>query len=299
MGAFIDLTGQKFGKLTVIKRSEKKDKEKEVYWDCICECGKETRIRGTLLRNGNRKDCGCVSKEEKSKKLSLCLKGQTFGRLIVLKKSNRKNYWVCKCQCGNIIETTVGNLRSGHTQSCGCLQKEQSSRASLKDLTGQKFGKLTVLERDFSKNNSGEAYWKCKCDCGNITVVGGYELRSGGTQSCGCLISTKELKISKLLKKYNINFFQQKIFSDLKGIGNGYLRFDFYLPEQNIVIEYQGEQHYFPINKFGGQVSFEKQQIHDNIKRDYCKKNNIKLIEISYKEEDDIENIISSLQEAQ
>ena len=54
------------------------------------------------------------------------------------------------------------------------------------DLTGKRFGRLVVLERAENKGNCTSARWKCKCDCGNYTVVGGYSLRSGNTLSCGC-----------------------------------------------------------------------------------------------------------------
>lgn len=58
MGKFIDLTGQKFGKLTVIKKA-KKDKWGQYQWLCKCECGKKTIVKGGNLRNGNSKSCGC------------------------------------------------------------------------------------------------------------------------------------------------------------------------------------------------------------------------------------------------
>lgn len=56
----------------------------------------------------------------------------------------------------------------------------------------------------------------------------------------------------------------------------------FYLTDYNLAIEYQGEQHYRPIDYFGGKEKFEVQQKRDNIKRDYCKNNNINLLEIPY-----------------
>lgn len=55
------------------------------------------------------------------------------------------------------------------------------------DLTGQRFGKLVVLERD---NTSKRTKWKCKCDCGNEVIVDAAHLKDGHTKSCGCLKTT-------------------------------------------------------------------------------------------------------------
>ncbi len=54
------------------------------------------------------------------------------------------------------------------------------------DLTGQRFGRLTVLEKTNKRSASGCVYWKCRCDCGKIKIVNGSALRSGSQQSCGC-----------------------------------------------------------------------------------------------------------------
>ena len=59
------------------------------------------------------------------------------------------------------------------------------------DLTGQRFGRLTVIERDTSRPKNDGAFWLCKCDCGNVTSVRGKELRRGNTKSCGCLALEK------------------------------------------------------------------------------------------------------------
>ena len=78
----------------------------------------------------------------------------------------------------------------------------------------------------------------------------------------------------------DIVYVYQKIFKDCKD--KNPLPFDFYLPEYNMCIEYQGQQHYYPVEIFGGKKTFEKQQKHDNIKKEYCQKNNITLFEIPY-----------------
>ena len=74
------------------------------------------------------------------------------------------------------------------------------------------------------------------------------------------------------------------------------LKFDFFLPDKNICIEYDGQQHFYPIRYFGGKKSFELQKIKDKIKDDYCISNNIKIIRIKYdKQKDEIISIIESI----
>lgn len=95
-----------------------------------------------------------------------------------------------------------------------------------------------------------------------------------------CCESKGEKEICTLLKNNNIKYISQYKFDDCKDIKS--LPFDFYLPDYNILIEYDGEQHYRPIEYFGGDEQFKKQQKHDEIKNEYCKNNNIKLLRIPY-----------------
>jgi hypothetical protein len=88
------------------------------------------------------------------------------------------------------------------------------------------------------------------------------------------------------LKSQGINFKPQKTFEDCKGEVRA-LPFDFYLSNFNIAIEYQGIQHYQLI-PYWGQKTFDKTKKYDLIKKEYCKKNNIYLIEIPYFEKDPI-----------
>jgi hypothetical protein len=103
-----------------------------------------------------------------------------------------------------------------------------------------------------------------------------------------CNESTGEKKISSVLEKNNIKFIKQYKFENCKNILK--LPFDFYLPKYKICIEYNGIQHYEPVDFFGGEKSFEYRKKLDEIKYNYCKDNNINLIIISYK--DNIEDII-------
>jgi hypothetical protein len=106
-----------------------------------------------------------------------------------------------------------------------------------------------------------------------------------------CNESLGELSISKILEKNNIKFLKQYKFEDCRNTLK--LPFDFFLPEYNICIEYNGIQHYEPIDFFGGHDSFRYRKKLDKIKEDYCRNNNIEIIIISYK--DDISKIINSL----
>lgn len=221
------------------------------------------------------------------------LTGQQFGLLQVIERdfSKKNTSWFCRCNCGNpsLISVQAGHLKDGHTKSCGCLNRKISSLVNSIDLVGQKYGLLTVIEKD--KNISGKGcLWICKCECGNIVSVKGAKLRNGTTNSCGCLISKGEAKIAKILSELNIPYERQKTFSDLVGKNNVLLRFDFYLPLENLIIEYQGIQHYIPQEYFGGETRFKKQLDVDTQKKEYCKENFINFVEISYKDFDKIDS---------
>lgn len=135
--------------------------------------------------------------------------GRKFGRLTVIgeaepyispagKKTRRV---VCKCDCGKEV-TVLRNTLGRTAMSCGCLQKDRS-RAALKiDLTGQRFGRLTVIrEADLPKPEANGCTfgWLCRCDCGNEVILPSRYLRHSGTQSCGCLLKdTARAKVTDL-----------------------------------------------------------------------------------------------------
>ena len=108
---------------------------------------------------------------------------------------------------------------------------------------------------------------------------------------CSQKESKAETRIKNFLNYHNIIFKQERSFKDCKDIHA--LPFDFYLPDYNCCIEYNGKQHYEPVEYFGGNEDFIIRQKHDKIKSNYCNKNNIKLICIPYWEEDNIEDILA------
>lgn len=212
----------------------------------------------------------------------LDLKGMTFGRLTVLEKApstGGQAEWICKCICGNITKVKGQHLRSGAIKSCGCYMRERVSQTKTVDLQGQRFGRLAVISYAGSKN--GRAVWRCKCDCGNEVDVFSSYLRTGDTQSCGCLISKQEEFISGILNAMGADYARQYTFPDLRGKKYP-LRFDFAIFDKNrkikFLLEYQGAAHFsnvFDIPDSDYEFAMER----DAMKREYCRIHNIPLYE--------------------
>lgn len=126
-------------------------------------------------------------------KSTLIQPGQKYGRLTVKEKAEthifpsgqKRARWVCVCDCGKMTNILASSLRSGHTKSCGCYRREESSERQFKNITGQKFGMLTVIS--FKEISNTRSIWNCLCECGKKTEVRGMRLQSGHTRSCGCL----------------------------------------------------------------------------------------------------------------
>ena len=131
MSKLIDLKGQRFGRLTVIEKSDS-EKNGNAKWLCLCECGNRKVISGYNLRQGYTISCGCYHNEIIKKNI----KGQRFGRLTVLQESGRSNSqgikWLCECDCGNKVIVRSSSLINGTTKSCGCYQKNVISKMSTK-----------------------------------------------------------------------------------------------------------------------------------------------------------------------
>ena len=204
-------------------------------------------------------------------------------------------YWACKCDCGKYFVARGTHIMQGKICSCGCYSKKINHTENRiysenhEDLLNQRFLYLTAIEY-VGKDKSNHALWKCKCDCGNIKIVSATHLKTGHTISCGCIKRSKyEEQVENWLIKNKIKYNKEVKIKEL-----GKLRFDFqvFIDDYYIFIEVQGQQHYKPISLFGGEESFKKLISNDNKKREYCQKNNIKLLEIKYNE--NIEQVLNS-----
>lgn len=149
-----DLTNQRFGRL-VVQYELPERKNGKIYWHCHCDCGNEKDIAGVQLTKTSHptQSCGCLQREHTHlANQSADLTGQHFGRLTVLQRLPNSSQWKCQCECGNKITTTTNHLNSGHTQSCGYLQKDRTSEASFINLTGKTFGYWFVQGLDVERS---------------------------------------------------------------------------------------------------------------------------------------------------
>lgn len=111
--------------------------------------------------------------------------GSRIGRWIVVEKSADAK-WKCRCDCGSERLISDRGLRYGGSLSCGCLRRDMSSRKNTRDLTGQRFGNLTVVEKSGEQPYAGRSRWKCRCECGKYVTVPGNLLTMGKKTGCGC-----------------------------------------------------------------------------------------------------------------
>ena len=125
-----DLTGRRFGRLTVIRRAETKNYR--TRWVCRCDCGQEKTVTSRDLKSGKVKSCGCLRRDVSGKNKK-DITGRRFGRLTALYPTmNRDRHgavcWMCRCDCGNLTEAAVPSLLNGRCKSCGCLKKENQEK---------------------------------------------------------------------------------------------------------------------------------------------------------------------------
>ena len=208
--------------------------------------------------------------------------------LVDYKNNNSKVKIIC--QKHGIFEQKPRN----HTSGQGCLLcKHDKMKLNIVDFI-QRSNVTHDFCYDYSLVEYKNNYTKVKIICkkhGIFEQAPNYHILGQGCPSCKK--SLMEEKISKLLDELNIYYCRQQIFKKCKNINC--LPFDFYIPEKNMVIEYHGKQHYEPIKWFGGLKTFNYIKNNDIIKKQYCDNNNIRFVEISYKDDKKINDIINEI----
>jgi 5-methylcytosine-specific restriction endonuclease McrA len=144
-----DLTGQRFGRLSVLYAHAARSRRGATHWICVCDCGNRTRSRSDTLQNGRAASCGCLAKERAADRIREVgflnkddLTGSRFGRLLVVAEAPRgesgRTRWECLCDCGRTRTVWSSNLTTRKTQSCGCLDRERKVTHGLSHTAGYK-----------------------------------------------------------------------------------------------------------------------------------------------------------------
>lgn len=221
--------------------------------------------------------------------------GKTFNRLTVVEKIKKKVelliyiYVLVLAEQKSQYTQKAYSLRVGEKTSCGCLHKEQCAamgRSKSRYTKGQILDTWELIKDTGKRDSDGRVIWLCQC----LKCKGYREISSHSMQKhdklpmCECSFthgSHGERKIIDILKNNNIQYVTEFTFEDLKLNGKK-LRFDFYLPEYSVLIEYDGRQHSIDENNWGTVNGLEYIKERDNIKDKYCIKNNLTLIRIPY-----------------
>lgn len=237
-------------------------------------------------------------------------------------KNSIKLKWQClKENCGEIFESTWADIHQG--RGCGfcrgfqvglsnCLATKNPELA--KEWHPTKNGELTPYK--ITANSNKKVWWQC-LECSNEwrAIIGDRNIGKGCPQ-CNKSKGEKEINnyfinigfikitsedynlLDNIFKMNNKYYIPQKEYDDLIGLGGGKLSYDFYSPNCNLLVEYDGEFHYKPIRKYKNEPikyaeeRLKQQQEHDRLKNEYAKKNNIKLLRIPYWDFDRIEEIL-------
>lgn len=223
------------------------------------------------------------------------LTGMRFGMLYVKceapvyvsPKGYKKSMWECHCDCGNDCVVMGSHLTSGHSKSCGCQKTKNLTPRKANDLTGRRFGMLTVLHRLPNRiiGRNSRVIWRCRCDCGRESDVLALLLTEGLVKSCGCLsVSHAERNMFDYLRNNQLDYIFQYHPTDLYGVGGGALFFDFALRQNNevkLLIELDGIQHYKVVAYFGGIKKYEQLKANDMLKNEWVKQHSIEFIRIN------------------
>lgn len=198
-----DITGQRYGKLTAIRPTDKRVGS-NVVWQFQCDCGNVVERTTTHLTDHS----SCELCRPRGFGLRKDYSGQRFGRLVALECTGRHKgkelIWRLQCDCGNVIELPVSRFVGGKTSSCGCLKREVSylNNPLFEDLVGEEFGLLTVESRNDESGKKRAIRWNCRCVCGNLVTASTTDLRDGKVRSCGC-IDARRYCVYKLVSPDN------------------------------------------------------------------------------------------------
>ena len=256
--------------------------EKDIYnvQDKITiECDKHGKFKQRLHNHftiGNR--CPKCILENKTGITNNLSKWLSVNNMTILEYNGYKSKSRIKCCNKHIFLSTIDNLK---VNGCNiCLEINRLNKEGIKFIEDSKIiWKDGLINFDYNTlvYNGKKKLFTMKSDVGIISQLPDNHLLGFLPRK-----STGETIIENILNKYFINYKREKTFDGC--VNKKKLRFDFYIPEKNICIEYNGIQHYQKVDRFGGEKKFNYQKNNDLIKSNFCKDKNINLIIISYKD---------------
>lgn len=222
--------------------------------------------------------------------------------IIYLKKrdplNSRKGYFLCEIH--GVIDNSKHlnyQMRAKNPMSCCEKCKSESisqshgtklSKDDIQRLSDESFGFFRFLRRD--KYDKSMAYFLCNKHPHKGEQKQNIQNHLKGHNPCCNFQSKQEEKINAFLKSLNLKFETQKMYNNCKNIHC--LPFDFYIHKYNLLIEYDGRQHYKAIKYFGGKNSLNEIRIRDNIKNEFAKNNKFNFIRIPFTRKKEISKII-------
>lgn len=259
-----------------------------------CKCGNEFTVNFVRFAHRNQRECSICSKKRVSRVKTQDIFNNEVRDMVEDEYSVIGDYTGAHTKlailhnvCGYQWDVTPASFlhRKSRCPKCnGGIKKTQSEFISeVYDMYGDEY---TVVGEYESYHHNRVKIKHNICD-NTYMAIPAVLLKGIGCNICA--ESKGETSVREVLEKNDINYIKENTFDGLIGVGGNPLRFDFYLPDHNICIEYDGEFHF---KKFYEDQNFETLQIHDKRKNQYCKDNNIPLIRIPYWQFDKIDQIL-------
>lgn len=274
--------------VTIIRTNRDEKKRRRLTFQCNNHPYKKPRntLEASFLKS---KSCGCRLKDYTEEDFIFDIRDKEVSLYGEYKNDTDKTDFICKY--GHVFSARPNKIKRG--EGCPVCKKRKLREHFLKDENWfkEKLEKANPSLELVSEYQGIKYPVTCRCKiCGHETTTCADKFTTLQTGCRFCKLSIRESIIYTYLEEHNISFVPQKCFDDCRY--KQLLPFDFYLPNYNICIEYQGEQHYKPVDfsytpteesKQLSQKRFELGKKRDAIKKKYCEDNNIFLLEISYK----------------
>ena len=268
---------------------------KKFIFKCL-RCGKISTFSRAENLFERKQLCSCERQEPILKETGKILKykfenwfdkigNKKYKLIIGFTTTNNKIKLQC-LKCGTIYNRSVKSILED--DRCLCCERKivvkKTNEQFLQEVKQKYSDEYIILDK------YEDAYKKIKikhCNCGKIFEIRPHDFLTKQRVCPICKESKGEQKIRKILEDNKINFISQYRLEEFKRAP-----YDFYLIDFNILIEYQGIQHFQPVKHFGGEQSFNRQVEIDHLKKQIAESNNVEVIYISYLEYEDLEKIL-------